>query len=349
MMRWRPRTRRGRRIAVALAGLSVLAVGLAGLVLQRLSEFELSGHHLTEHRFAAAGARIEGTLALPVGRPAGAVAVLVHGDGPQTRWSEGGYLPLVNALLDAGIGVFSWDKPGTGSSTGDWLDQSMRDRAAEAAAAIAHLRGLPDLPPDRIGFLGFSQAGWAVPEASGASGAAFTILVGPAVNWRDQGAYYTMRRLRSQGVPEDQIAELVRKNLARNDAMFGAPDGAARSRPGMDPARLAFARRNYRADATAALAGFEGPMLAIWGGADLNVDPARNAAIFARTLPSGAGSETVILPGASHGLLRARWFNHQVPGDWPRTAEALFLALGRRAFVPGAVPLITGWIRASAR
>lgn len=319
---------------------------LASFVLRGLSDFDLSDCRTTIHRFHVGKASLEGTLVLPTGSSDVPIAVLVHGDGPQTRWSDDGHLPLVNALLDDGIGVFSWDKPGTGSSGGNWLDQSMHDRAVEAIAVVAYLRGLPDLSPDRIGFLGFSQAGWVVPQASDTAYAAFTILVGPAVNWRLQGAYYTRRLLEALGTPYDRIAAMVGENLTRNDLIFGSSGGSttdsAQSRPDMEPARFAFARRNYDADATSELAAFRGPMLAIWGGDDTNVDPVESADVFARTLSGGAGSEVIVLPDTNHGLLRAGWFDYQLSEDWPWPAKALFIALGRRAFAPEAIPLLTG-------
>ncbi|VCU61916.1 hypothetical protein EPIB2_993 [Tritonibacter mobilis] len=37
-------------------------------------------------------------------------------------------------MADASIGVLFWDKAGVGASTGNWLNQSMEDRANEALA-----------------------------------------------------------------------------------------------------------------------------------------------------------------------------------------------------------------------
>ncbi|CAM2181925.1 hypothetical protein L0Z22_38030 [Burkholderia cepacia] len=76
--------------------------------------------------FHAGDADLVGTLALPAHAPDAPIALLVHGDGPRTRFSDDAMLPLVNSLLDAGIGVFAWDKQGTGRSSGDWLAQSCR-------------------------------------------------------------------------------------------------------------------------------------------------------------------------------------------------------------------------------
>ena len=92
--------------------MSVLAiVALTAFVLVRLDDHDLSGRDARPFAFAVGPDRSSGTMWRPEGPPR-ATVVLVHGDGPQDRTSQGGYAPLVNALLDAGIGVASWDEPG---------------------------------------------------------------------------------------------------------------------------------------------------------------------------------------------------------------------------------------------
>ena len=69
---------------------------------------------------------VHGTIWFPSdGSSQGSITALVHGDGPSGRTAGDGYNPLINALLDRGIAVASWDKPGIGESGGNWLDQSM--------------------------------------------------------------------------------------------------------------------------------------------------------------------------------------------------------------------------------
>ncbi|WP_256986869.1 hypothetical protein [Streptomyces sp. BR123] len=51
-----------------------------------------------------------------------------------------------------------------GGAPGDWLDQTMDDRAAEAADAIARAGQRPDVDGRRIGLWGAGQAGWTLPE-----------------------------------------------------------------------------------------------------------------------------------------------------------------------------------------
>ncbi|WP_260081260.1 alpha/beta hydrolase family protein [Phaeobacter inhibens] len=122
---------------------------------------------------------------------------MVHGDGPQDRVSGGGYAPLINVFLDQGIAVASWDKPGVGASGGNWLHQSMADRASETSAALSLLNQRFD--DMALGAVGFSQAGWVLPQLTRRD-ADFLVLVGPAVSWQDQGDYYTRVRLAQDGL-----------------------------------------------------------------------------------------------------------------------------------------------------
>ena len=85
------------------------------------SDFELDDHALaiTPINFTSKTDTLSGTLILPNQNN-----IRVHDDGAQDRFSNSGYLPLINSLLDAGIGVYIWDKAGVGESQGNWLLQS---------------------------------------------------------------------------------------------------------------------------------------------------------------------------------------------------------------------------------
>lgn len=142
-----------------LAGLALLLL-IAGLVLfftSHLDDFDFDNAVAKELTFTSQGNRLSGTLLLPSNGHPAAVAVIIHGDGPQDRYSDNGYNPLFNTLLDAGIAVFSWDKAGIGNSQGNWLHQSMDDCAEEAVAALTLLQSLYQNTQVQIGFLGFSR------------------------------------------------------------------------------------------------------------------------------------------------------------------------------------------------
>lgn len=332
-----------------IATLLLLSVAL---VLSGLSDFDLSEHRMQTLGFEAESGRLDGTLILPSKAKAPPVAIVVHGDGPADRFADQGYLPMMNALLDAGIGVYSWDKPGVGESAGDWLDQSMTDRADEALAALEAVRAETDVAADRIGFLGFSQAGWVLPKAVlKTPSAAFVVIVGGAVDWRRQGDFFTSKRLEAEGYTPDEVERLIERHRIVDDRIFDDPasyDTYLRETDEASPmsaARFDFAVRNFGSDASADLQRVDTPLLAVFGAEDLNVEAAREAADYRRLVGSRhADNRVLVLPDATHSLLRAGPFNHRLPSAWPSWARWTFVLLGRHAYAPGALELIADWI-----
>lgn len=319
---------------LALLGVMVFA----GLGVMRAFEVP-DNAGVSEHVFIVQGQRLAGTLVLPPKVDAPPIVLIVHGDGPQDRWSDSTYLPLVNALVARGVGVFSWDKPGIGQSDGDWLAQSMADRTKEAVTAFEYLRDQQGFAHNTLGFLGFSQAGWVVPKAATDTGAGYAVLIGPAVNWRRQGAYYTSRRLEREGHTAGEIEQAVAENLAENDRMF--QDGfACAGRDDMSTSRCAFVRRNYGVDATEDVLAMTTPTLVLMGADDLNVDPSETAELYAKN----PQHDVRIVPQATHSLLRARHFNFQTPADWTVLAGLRFLLSGSHAYAPGVLDEISRWV-----
>jgi alpha-beta hydrolase superfamily lysophospholipase len=345
----------GKKLALIFAAVTMLAVVAAALA--GLSDFDLSDRARQDIAFSSGSGKIAGTLLLPAPSPAPPpVVLIVHGDGPQDRYSADGYIPLINALLDAGIGVFSWDKPGIGESEGDWRKQSMDDRASEARAAHDAVRRAAGRKVGAIGYLGFSQAGWVLPTlARDPDTDAFFVLVGGAVNWQRQGAYLTRSRLQGLDWSEDAIAAEIDRQAAAVAALDDTPDVSARIDAaarlfGISHERAGFVLRNRDADATEALRKAGAPFLALWGEDDLNVDAATNAEDYARLLlPNHPANRVEIIPGATHGLLHSWLFNYQLPQDMPWWARAAFVALGRHAYATDGIATIAGWIDETTR
>ncbi|MCW2485070.1 alpha/beta hydrolase [Candidatus Symbiopectobacterium sp. NZEC127] len=325
--------------------LSVTACALlviSGIVLHGLSAFELPERAQQTLSFSLGDAHLEGTLLLPDNQHNPPVVLLVHGDGAQDRWSDGGYLPLVNALVAQGIGVFSWDKPGVAASSGDWLAQTLRDRAEEAVAAVQALRARPELKESRLGFLGFSQAGWVVPYASQHSTADFIVLIGPAINWREQGFYYMQQRLAAEGAEPPVIAAAIATERAAYAQRF-SPQTV------MQPCasrctRDDFERRNALSDARQDIAAQRVPVMVLMGAQDLNVSSKETLTVWSRLLPVATSRCLREVKDATHGLLRAKWFNYQLSEQWPRWTQWGFLAAGQSAYAPGALNAISEWV-----
>ncbi|GAA6176359.1 CocE/NonD family hydrolase [Sulfitobacter pacificus] len=346
-----------RRVAVIVAGLVLLVLFGVGLIFtfSRLGDFELPQDNQQTVVFSQGGNTLQGTLITASGD--GPVVLLVHGDGPQDRWSSGGYLPLVNTLLDAGISVFSWDKPGVGTSTGNWLRQSMNDRADETLAAIEALRQLPGVGQRPIGLLGFSQAGWVLPRVPALTDdVSFLLLMGGAINWQSQGRYYATIRLEREGKTPAEIAtELTRQAKAHrvwfeDDATYDeylAAERSAGQREGrtLSKDRFLFALLNHHEDARRNIAGLTLPVLVLSGADDLNADPQETVSVY-RSLLNGVHPQSRfhIVPDATHSLLSARRYNYQHLDQWPFTTQARFLLSGRNAYADGVLKTATDWI-----
>lgn len=326
-----------------IVSFSIMIMMVIIFLFSRLSDFELAGYgQLRTLSFTHHQDLLQGTLILPPDKVYPPFVLLIHGDGPQDRWSDGGYIPLVNFLVSQGIAVFSWDKPGVGESTGNWLAQTMSDRAREAVLALQKLREQPELKESRGGYLGFSQAGWVVPQASQLTTTDFIVLIGPAINWRNQGIYYTEQRLKAEGRSMSALLDAKKHEAAVFDRQFTEE---AANRPCNSPCtRQDFERRNSRADATKEISGIDTPVFILMGKDDRNVDPDETVAVWRKALPVGTARCIRQLPGATHGLLRSEWFDYQLASQWPLWKQGLFLLSGQHAYSPGALNSVSSWI-----
>lgn len=348
-----PHRKRFRRYFIAtLIVIFLIVIVPVGFALNGLSDFDLSGRHVAELDFTHDQNRLSGSLILPDADHRGPIALIIHGDGPQNRFSDDGYLPLINALLDHGIGVYTWDKAGIGESSGNWLDQSMSDRAKEAINAFDAIATARPKQADKIGLFGFSQAGWVIPKALPMNiGIAFGVVIGGAANWQDQGAFYMRQRLMSDGIADNEITKQIAQSRLRDSAIF-APNAdyqtyrsAINDSFPMSEDRFGFVKRNITADARSDLARIDQPVLALFGADDLNVDAKSDSVIYRDILIGRHPQNDVILiPDASHGLLHSNLFNYQLASEMPEERQWLFAAMGRYAYAPDVLDQTANWI-----
>ncbi|MCX5409837.1 alpha/beta hydrolase [Streptomyces sp. NBC_00335] len=301
--------RRGLRIAVwSLVTVLVVAAGLGGVVLWQNS------YAMDEQRVSIrhGGHTLNGVLATPKdGRKRHGLVVYVHGDGPVDATHDDGYRPMWEANAKAGYASLSWDKPGVAGAPGNWLGQSMDDRAEETAAAIAWARGRPDIDGDRIGLWGVSQAGWVLPKVAAKTPVSFVIAVSPAINWLQQGRYNLLAELRADGASAARTdaaiakSDTTRRLLERHatfeeyiEAMDGDADGITADRWG-------FISKNYTADATQDLRALRGvPVLLALAGQDINVDVADTERVYREVLAAGGALTAKRYPDATHSLIK---------------------------------------------
>ncbi|MFN7163548.1 MAG: alpha/beta hydrolase family protein [Hyphomonas sp.] len=119
-------------------------------------------HDVQETTFQGEGETLFGRLVLPAGEGPVPVVVQVHGSG---SWSATTFLARQRMLPAEGIGVFAYDKRGTGRSTGTYT-QDFHLLAADAAAAAREARRLAGPRLGALAYEGVSQGGWVAPLAA---------------------------------------------------------------------------------------------------------------------------------------------------------------------------------------
>jgi pimeloyl-ACP methyl ester carboxylesterase len=270
--------------------------------------------------------------------PVGGV-VLVDGSGEGACDDWGGW---AERIAELGVVVLAHDRPGCGGSPGDFLTQTLPDRAAESRAALAVLRRHPAVTGP-AGFFGISQGGWVGMLA--ADEADFLVSVsGPGVSPAAQDRHRIEVDLRAAGLPPEQVAEAlawVDERMARLVAgedpatvcadqftRSGRPWYPALTRDFDTPEMLAYAARMFAFDPAPVLPAITCPALALFGAADPLVPVPASVAAWVGGVPGLTG--LAVFPGADHGLFVA----DPAPGV-DRTSQ----------LAPGFLPMLGAFLR----
>ena len=309
---------------------------------------EQLGHKLELRReevtFKSGDVSLSGALVLPTGHGPHPAIVRIHGAGPQTRRNtvDGWY-------AYHGIAHLSFDKRGTGQSTGDWRETGISELADDVLAAIRFLRERSDLDPDRIGIEAVSEGGWIAPVvAAHDSRIKFMVIIsGPAMDYVPELMNEIEERVKARGLSGDDLRkalEFKRKALQMIADGAGLSDDAwSKFQTFVDPYRNEkwfpyVSEPKERGPAQKKLylmsrmrssefwARVKIPVLAFYGGKDLNVPAAKNVAALTRELNDAGNRDYMIkvFPDANHEGLEAssamldneqlRYLQRQVPG-----------------------------------
>lgn len=331
-------------------------------------------YNVAEVTFDNGDVTLAGTLTLPPTDGPHPALVLVTGSGPQNRDESLGtgiairpFRLLADALTREGIAVLRYDDRGVGESTGDFATATTQDFASDAEAAIAYLLGRDDINPDEIGLLGHSEGGL-VAAMLGARNPDLDFIIsmaGPGVNGRDVLLLQNQLILAAEGATEDEIAAQMVfldemftvlddpeamealiyetaleqiKGLSEEEAAALGDDAEAYAQ--MVAAQMA---QEYTAgwfksfleyDPAPDWAQTTVPVLALFGGKDVQVDAEQNAPPLEAALQQ-AGNEDytiVILPDANHLFQQAKTGSTSEYGELP--AE----------FTPDFLPTIIDWL-----
>ncbi|OWQ48677.1 hypothetical protein CDL60_01880 [Roseateles noduli] len=127
---------------------------------------------VTETRFDAGGVPLVGRLVMPRGQGPVPVVVLLHGSETDSALDGNALQRMFPA---EGVGVFVFDKRGTGASGGAYT-QDIPRLADDAVLAMKEARRLAGPRAGRIGYQGGSQGGWVAPLAADRAPVDFAIV-----------------------------------------------------------------------------------------------------------------------------------------------------------------------------
>lgn len=187
---------------------SFTGCGLGDVMFRETGRPDISGRKVDLRAintfFDSAGERLHGKLVLPADGKAKAIMVWIQGsdDDPATDDEERQYiLPL------KGIGVFVYDKRGSGASGGE-LTADFNVRANHTAAAVAEARRLaPDVA--KVGVSGGSQGGWIAPLTATKTKLDFVIVgysLAEGVTAQDRDE--VEEQVRAAGYGDDVVAKV---------------------------------------------------------------------------------------------------------------------------------------------
>lgn len=319
--------------------------------------FDHGEHRLSGHYLLPTGCSASGEQERDCEQPRG-VIIFVHGDGATAYDAEGFYPLIWNRLRSRGFAIFSWDKPGVGASTGNWLNQTMADRQREVEAAILFVQQRYGYSGSQTGLFGFSQAGWVVPAVAADNAAVgFVVGVGFAIDWVQQGWYMSKVRFQEQGMSKAEIAQARVRHQEGIAFLDTGPDYQQylswfkrRQADGdgdsvMAPERYRFVLRNYRANALNDYHDIEQPLLLLLGEDDMNVDIRHTQRSLAPVFSSKDNLQFSVIRRATHGLLKSEQFNTRNPG-------LMFLLklewMQEDAFADDFFPVLERWLEARA-
>lgn len=285
---------------------------------------------VTDTTFESHGLKLAGRLVMPRLEGAVPVAVLVHGS---ERDSAILFNRMQYLLPASGIGVFVYDKRGTGKSQGSY-SQDFNLLSDDAAAALKTARAMAGTLASEVGFQGGSQAGWIEPLAAGKANADFVVVgFGLAESPLAEDREEVFDDLRTAGYGEDVIAKAREITDATGRVMASDfKDGF----DGLDAVRAKYEKEpwypkvkgeftgeflstpnwlikilgpvfdvgtSWEYDPVPALKAYEKPHLWVLAGRDSSA-PSENTLRILREVQAGRPNlDVVMFPTADHGII----------------------------------------------
>lgn len=313
----------GKRASFADCAASPHAMTFDGVAGRKLELEEI------DTRFAGAGVTLSGRLTLPPGNGRIPIVVLVHGAEHSSALES---YSLQRQFASEGIGVFAYDKRGTGTSGGQYT-QNYLVLANDVIAATREAKRLAGARTGRVGYQAGSQGGWVAPLAARIEPVDFLIVgFGLAVSPLDEDREAIAFDMERNGYGPDVMAKAMRvadasaaillsnftegyetlerikqeysaeawfKNLRGNITWYLLATPAEEIRR-QGPVLLAGVPMQY--DPLPVLQNLSVPQLWIMGGQDRDAPSAETLRRLTELKSAGRPITTAVYPTADHGI-----------------------------------------------
>ena len=313
----------------------------------------------------------EGTLTLPEGPGPFPGVVLITGSGAQDRDEVVFGFPIFRVLSDhltrQGIAVLRYDDRGVGGSTGSVSGSTTSDFAGDALSGLARLSAHPAIDPARVGLVGHSEGAVVAPLAAARSDAVrfAVLLAGSSVPGTEILYEQAAVIARAGGADEERIAWNTDFQRRLFEAMVAGEElDAFREELGValregvealsEEQRAPIAdvdayiqdqidrqinrietpwfRHFLTYDPAEGLRSTQVPVLALFGGLDLQVVVDQNRAPLEEALSGNADVTVEVFPRANHLFQAAT------------TGSPAEYAMLEKRFVDGFLDTISDWI-----
>ncbi len=284
-----------------------------------------------------AGITLSGTLTYPKEGTNFPAVVLVTGSGPQNRDEEVfGHKPFLvwsDYLTRNGVAVLRYDDRGIGKSKGIFNSATTADFVTDAISAIEYLKSRKEIDKKNIGLAGHSEGGVIAPIAANrCKDISFIVLgAGTAVPGDEIILLQIETISRLSGVSEEEVKREYEINKKTFDIIKSSHDSSEaaekineiyteyynnlpdseKSKPenssqGIKQKEKSFLspwmRYFLKYDPRTELVKLNVPVLALFGGKDIQVSPSQNKYEMEKALQKSKSEnfKVVVLPGLNH-------------------------------------------------
>jgi dienelactone hydrolase len=177
--------------------------GKAPLFAEKISHYKIE-----RVKFKNGDITLSGELRLPDTPGPHPVIINVHGSGKQTRHMG----PWNTIYLHYGIGILSYDKRGSGKSTGNFATAGYKDLASDVIAAVEFAKNRPDVDTAKIGLHGSSEGGWVSSiAASESNDISFMIIrAGSGVSGGETYIHEVKNELMQEDLTDSEYIQVIR-------------------------------------------------------------------------------------------------------------------------------------------